>query len=101
VNQTFLKKFYEIKTTQHSLPSRRMFRALLHQYGLFLMRACKIIGKIIKVVARLLEGEEAKAANGLLRKKYGFTYTFFNSLQGIYLRSKLLFYEVIPKVLTN
>jgi PPOX class probable F420-dependent enzyme len=61
----------------------------------------KIIGKTIKGVARLLEGEEAKAANRLLRKKYGFKYTLFNTLQRTYLRSKLLFYEVIPKVLTN
>ena len=62
----------------------------------------KIIGKTIKGVARLLEGEEAKAAKRLLRKKYGFTYTVFNILRGISLfGSKLLFYEVIPKVLTN
>ena len=61
----------------------------------------KIIGKTIKGVARLLEGEEAKAANRLLRKKYGFKYTLFNTLQRTYLRSTLLFYEVIPKVLTK
>jgi len=62
----------------------------------------KIIGKTIKGVARLLGGEEAKAAKRLLRKKYGFTYTVFNILRGISLfGSKLLFYEVIPKVSTN
>jgi PPOX class probable F420-dependent enzyme len=62
----------------------------------------KIIGKTIKGVARLLEKEEAKAAKRLLRKKYGFTYTVFNILRGISLfGSKLLFYEVIPKVLTD
>jgi len=63
----------------------------------------KIIGKTIKGVARLLEGEEAKAANRLLRKKYGFfKYRVFNILRGISLfRSKLLFYEITPKVLTN
>ena len=62
----------------------------------------KIIGKTIRGVARLLEGEEAKTANRLLRKKYGFTYTVFNILRGISLfGSKLLFYEVIPKVLTD
>ena len=58
----------------------------------------KIIGKTIKGIARLLEGEEAKAANRLLRKKYGYKYTFFNTFQGTYLRSKLLFYEITPKV---
>jgi len=61
----------------------------------------KIIGQTIQGLARLLEGEEAKAANRLLGKKYGFKYTFFNTLQGTYLRSKLLFYEVIAKVSTN
>jgi len=57
----------------------------------------KIIGKTIKGVAILLKGEEAKAASSLLRKKYGFKYTFFNFIK----RRKLLFYEVIPKVSTN
>jgi PPOX class probable F420-dependent enzyme len=60
-----------------------------------------ITGKTIKGVARLIMGEEAEAANRLLRKKYGFKYNFFNFLQGAYMRSKLLFYEVIPKVLNN
>jgi hypothetical protein len=57
----------------------------------------KIIGKTVKGVAKLLDGEEAKAANGLLRKKYGLKYTVFNTLETTYLRSKLLFYEVTPK----
>jgi hypothetical protein len=62
----------------------------------------KIIGKTIEGVARLLEGEEAETASRLLRKKYGFKYTVFNILRGISLRgSRLLFYEVTPKVLTN
>ena len=56
----------------------------------------KIIGKTIKGVARLLEGEEAKTASRLLRKKYGFKYPFLNIFFSR--RGKLLFYEVIPKV---
>jgi PPOX class probable F420-dependent enzyme len=42
----------------------------------------KIIGKTIKGVARLLEGEQAKAANRLLKKKYGLKFTLFDTLQG-------------------
>ena len=58
----------------------------------------KIIGKTIKGVARLLEGEEAKVANRLLRKKYGVRYTLINILQGtISRKGSLLFYEVTPK----
>ena len=61
----------------------------------------KIIGKTIRGVARLLEGEEAETANRLLRKKYGFKYTFSNVLLRVTSRGKLLFYEVVPKVITN
>lgn len=59
----------------------------------------QIIGETIKGIARLLEGEEAKAASRLLGRKYGFSYAFFN----IFLsrRGKLLFFEVVPKVSTE
>jgi len=62
----------------------------------------KIIGKTIKGIARLLEGEEAKVANRLLKKKYGFKYYFINFLLGTLSRQgKQLFYEIILKVSTN
>jgi hypothetical protein len=57
----------------------------------------KIIGETIRGVVRLLEGEEAKTASSLLRKKYGFKYSFFNFLLRVSSGGKNLFYEVIPK----
>ena len=58
----------------------------------------KIIGKTIRGVARLLEGEEAKTANRLLRKKYGFKYSFgYFLLRVFFLQGKKLLYEIIPK----
>jgi hypothetical protein len=61
----------------------------------------KIIGKTIRGVARLLEGEEAKKANRLLRKKYGFKYTFSIFIFRVSARGKTLFYEITPKGLSN
>jgi hypothetical protein len=61
----------------------------------------KIIGKTIRGVARLLKEEEAETASRLLREKYGFKLTFFNFLLRVSSRGKLLFYEVIPKGLSN
>jgi len=61
----------------------------------------KIIGKTVRGVARLLEGEEAETASRLLRKKYGFKYTFFNFLLRVSARGRSLFYEISPKGLSN
>ena len=58
----------------------------------------EIIGKTIRGVARLLEGEEAKMANRLLRKKYGFKYSFsYFLLRVFFSQGKSLLYEIIPK----
>jgi len=61
----------------------------------------KIIGKTVRGVARLLEGEEAETANRLLRKKYGFKYTFSIFIFRVSARGKTLFYEITPKGLSN
>jgi hypothetical protein len=61
----------------------------------------KIKGKTIRGVARLLEGEEAKKANRLLRKKYGLKYTFSIFIFRVSSRGKTLLYEITPKGLTN
>ena len=61
----------------------------------------KIIGKTIRGVVRLLEGEEAKTANRLLRKKYGFKYSFSYFILRVFRQGKSLLYEIIPKEVSS
>jgi len=57
-----------------------------------------VTGKTIRGVARFLEGEEAKEANRLLRKKYGFfKYILLNRLISAFSSSgKIVHFEIIP-----
>ncbi len=62
----------------------------------------KVIGNTIRGVARFLEGEEAGVADGLLRKKYGFKYSFFNKLQAAFTsRGRNIYFEVTPTEVIN
>ena len=62
----------------------------------------KVIGKTIRGVARFLEGEETREADGLLRKKYGFRYSFFNRLQAAFTsRGKNVYFEFTPTEVVN
>ena len=55
-----------------------------------------VIGKTIRGVARFLKGEEAKVANRLLRKKYGFfKYTLVFSLISL-VSGNLVYFEITP-----
>ena len=60
-----------------------------------------VIAKTIRGIARSLAEEEAKEADSLLRKKYGFKYWIFNRLQAASLRGKNIYYEVTPKEVPN